>query len=29
MTPKKPEVIRERKKSETIQRSFDWWEELA
>ena len=28
-TPKKAEVIRERKKSETTQRSFDWWEEIA
>jgi|TARA_R110000823_G_scaffold313548_1_gene441353 ERCC4-type nuclease len=25
-TPTKPEVIRERKKSESIQRTFDWWE---
>jgi ERCC4-type nuclease len=28
MTPIKPEVIRERKKSETIQRTFEWWEEV-
>ena len=28
-TPKKPEVIRERMKSETTQRSLDWWEEIA
>ena len=28
MTPKKPEVIRERKRSETKQRSLDWWEEI-
>ena len=29
MTPKKAEVIRERKRSETTQRSLDWWEEIA
>ena len=29
MTPKKAEVIRERKRSETVQRSLDWWEEIA
>ena len=29
MTPKKSEVIRERKRSETTQRSLDWWEEIA
>ena len=28
-TPVKPEVIRERKRSETTQRSFDWWEEVG
>ena len=28
-TPKKPEVIRERMRSETTQRSLDWWEEIA
>jgi len=27
-TPTKPEVIRERKKSESIQRTFEWWEEV-